>query len=57
MKGLRPGAVREVPPVLGNWLIAEEYADSEMRRGDDPDNARERGRRQPVVKERRERRR
>ena len=31
LKGLIPGAVRDVAPELGSWLIAEEYADSEMR--------------------------
>ena len=29
---LRPGAVREVPPTLGAWLIVEGYAELEMRR-------------------------
>jgi len=29
---LRPGAVREVPPTLGTWLIVEGYAELEMRR-------------------------
>ena len=29
---LRPGAVREMPPVLASWLVAERYADVEMRR-------------------------
>jgi hypothetical protein len=28
---LRPGAVREMPPVLASWLVAERYADVEMR--------------------------
>ena len=31
LKGMLPGAVRDVSPELGTWLIAEEYADSEMR--------------------------
>ena len=31
LKDLRPGAVRDVSPELGTWLIVEEYADSEMR--------------------------
>jgi hypothetical protein len=31
LKGMVPGAVRDVSPVLGSWLIAEEYADVEMR--------------------------
>jgi hypothetical protein len=26
-----PGTVREVSPILGAWLIAEQYADVEMR--------------------------
>ena len=30
--GMLPGAVRDVSAVLGAWLIAEGYADSEMRR-------------------------
>jgi hypothetical protein len=28
---LFPGVVRDVSAVLGSWLIAEEYAESEMR--------------------------
>ena len=28
---LRPGAVREMSPVLASWLVAERYADVEMR--------------------------
>jgi hypothetical protein len=28
---LRPGSVRDVAPVLGTWLVAERYADVEMR--------------------------
>jgi hypothetical protein len=28
---LRPGNVREVSPVLATWLVAERYADVEMR--------------------------
>jgi hypothetical protein len=31
LKGMMPGAVREVSAVLGSWLITEGYADSEMR--------------------------
>jgi hypothetical protein len=27
----RPGTVRDVSPVLGAWLIAERYAEPEMR--------------------------
>ncbi len=29
---LQPGAVREMSPVLASWLVAERYADVEMRR-------------------------
>ena len=39
LKDMLPGAVRDVSPELGTWLIVEEYADSEMRRSgpsDDP---------------------
>ncbi len=28
---LQPGAVREMPPGLGSWLVTERYADVEMR--------------------------
>jgi virulence-associated protein VagC len=28
----KPGTVRDVSPILGSWLIAERYADPEMRR-------------------------
>jgi hypothetical protein len=28
----KPGTVRDVSPILGAWLIAERYADAEMRR-------------------------
>jgi hypothetical protein len=28
---LAPGAVRNVPPSIGTWLIAEGYAEPEMR--------------------------
>jgi hypothetical protein len=28
---LRPGAIREMPHVLASWLVAERYADVEMR--------------------------
>jgi len=31
LKGMMPGAVRDVPSVLGSWLITEGYADTEMR--------------------------
>jgi hypothetical protein len=31
LRGLLPGTVRDLSPVLGSWLIAEEYADVEMR--------------------------
>jgi hypothetical protein len=28
----RPGTVRDVSPILGAWLVAERYAEPEMRR-------------------------
>jgi hypothetical protein len=31
LKGMMPGAVRDVPSVLASWLITEGYADAEMR--------------------------
>ena len=31
LDGMRPGEVRDVPSVLGSWLITEGYADTEMR--------------------------
>ena len=31
LKGMLPGAVRDVSAVLGSWLIMEGYADTEMR--------------------------
>ena len=31
LKGMVPGTVRDVPSVLGSWLITEGYADTEMR--------------------------
>jgi hypothetical protein len=31
LRSFYPGAVREVSPLLGAWLIAAGYADSEMR--------------------------
>ena len=37
LKGLLPGTVRDVPPELGLWLIAKEYADSEMRQSTSSD--------------------
>ena len=37
LEGLFPGAVRDVSPLLGSWLIAEEYADAEMRRSSSAD--------------------
>ena len=36
LKGMLPGAVREVSAVLGSWLITEGYADSEMRQPSSP---------------------
>jgi hypothetical protein len=32
LDSMRPGAVREVSPTIGAWLIAERYAVPEMRR-------------------------
>jgi hypothetical protein len=29
----RPGTVRDVSPILGAWLVAERYAEPEMRKG------------------------
>ena len=29
---LRPGNIRDMPPVLAAWLVTERYADVEMRR-------------------------
>jgi hypothetical protein len=34
---LKPGTVREVSASVGSWLIAERYADAEMRRSEDDD--------------------
>jgi hypothetical protein len=31
LQSLYPGAIRDVSPLLGSWLIAEEYAEPEMR--------------------------
>lgn len=31
LRSFYPGAVREVSPLLGAWLIAAGYADAEMR--------------------------
>jgi hypothetical protein len=33
LDGFRPGTVRDVSPLLGAWLIAEQYAEPEMRKG------------------------
>lgn len=41
LQSLYPGAVRDVSYLLGSWLIAEEYAEPEMRASgqtDEPDN-------------------
>jgi hypothetical protein len=38
LEGLFPGAVRDVSALLGAWLIAEEYADAEMRRSSSSDD-------------------
>ena len=32
LDNMRPGSVREVSPSIGSWLIAERYAEPEMRR-------------------------
>ena len=32
LDSMQPGAVREVSPIIGAWLIAERYAVPEMRR-------------------------
>ena len=32
LDGMTPGAVREVSPSIGSWLVAEHYAEPEMRR-------------------------
>jgi hypothetical protein len=32
---LKPGTVKEVSASVGSWLIAERYAEPEMRRGTD----------------------
>lgn len=32
LDGLQPGMVKEVSASVGSWLIAERYADAEMRR-------------------------
>ena len=32
LDSMRPGAVREVSPSIGAWLVAERYAVPEMRR-------------------------
>jgi hypothetical protein len=56
LEGLLPGAVRDVPPALGSWLIAEEYADSEMRQSsthEEFDGFFSAGRRLPRLRERR----
>ena len=31
---LAPGTIRDVSPSIGAWLVAEGYAEPEMRRGD-----------------------
>jgi hypothetical protein len=38
LESLLPGAVRDLSPTLGSWLIAEEYADSEMRQSTSTDD-------------------
>lgn len=37
LQSLYPGAVRDVSPLLGSWLIAEEYAEPEMRSSSEDD--------------------
>jgi hypothetical protein len=39
LDGFRPGTVRDVSSILGVWLVAERYADPEMRKtaGSDED--------------------
>jgi hypothetical protein len=37
LQSLYPGAVRDVSPLLGSWLIAEEYAEPEMRTSNSDD--------------------
>jgi hypothetical protein len=32
LKDLHPGEVRDVSSIMGSWLIAEKYAEPEMRR-------------------------
>jgi hypothetical protein len=34
LDGFRPGTVRDVSASVGAWLIANRYADPEMRRSD-----------------------
>lgn len=33
LDGFMPGTVRDVSAILGAWLVAERYAEPEMRRG------------------------
>jgi hypothetical protein len=40
LKGLHPGEVRDVSPLVASWLIAEEYAEPEMRRSPSSDDER-----------------
>ena len=61
LKGLHPGEVRDVSPLVASWLIAEEYAEPEMRRpspSDDELNGRLRwsGEGRPPERERRRQR-
>ena len=39
LQSLYPGAVRDVSSLLGSWLIAEEYAEPEMRSGSDDEGS------------------
>jgi hypothetical protein len=34
LDGFEPGAVRDVSPSLGTWLVVKGYAEPEMRYGD-----------------------
>lgn len=38
LEGFYAGAVREVSPLVASWLIAEEYAEPEMREPDHIDD-------------------
>jgi hypothetical protein len=38
LDGLERGAVREVSPSIGSWLITQGYADPEMRQNSNEEN-------------------